>query len=46
MAKQIVYGEEARKALLSGIDQLANTVRSPWARRAATLFWARSSALR
>ena len=25
MAKQIVYGEEARKALLSGIDQLANT---------------------
>ena len=27
MAKQIVYGEEARKALLSGIDQLANTVK-------------------
>ena len=26
MAKQIVYGEDARKALLSGIDQLANTV--------------------
>ena len=25
MAKQIVYGEDARKALLSGIDQLANT---------------------
>ena len=27
MAKQIVYGEDARKALLSGIDQLANTVK-------------------
>ena len=27
MAKQIVYGEEARKALLSGIYQLANTVK-------------------
>ena len=27
MAKQIVYGEAARKALQSGIDQLANTVR-------------------
>ena len=27
MAKQIVYGEEARKALQSGIDQLANTVK-------------------
>ena len=27
MAKQIVYGEEARKAHLAGIDQLANTVK-------------------
>ena len=27
MAKQIVYGEEARKALEKGIDQLANTVK-------------------
>ena len=27
MAHQIVYGEDARKALLSGIDQLANTVK-------------------
>ena len=46
MAKQIVYGEEARKALLSGIDQLANTVKLPLARRAATSCSARSSALR
>ena len=27
MAKDIIYGEEARKALQSGIDQLANTVK-------------------
>ena len=27
MAKQIVYGEDARKALQAGIDQLANTVK-------------------
>lgn len=27
MAKQIVYGEEARKALKAGIDQLADTVK-------------------
>ena len=27
MAKLIVYGEDARKKLQSGIDQLANTVK-------------------
>ena len=27
MSKQIIYGEEARKALQSGVDQLANTVK-------------------
>ena len=27
MAKQIIYGEDARKALLTGIDKLANTVK-------------------
>ena len=27
MAKQIIYGEEARKALQAGIDKLANTVK-------------------
>ena len=27
MAKQIVYGEEARKALQAGIDKLADTVK-------------------
>ena len=27
MAKQIVYGEDARKALQAGVDKLANTVK-------------------
>ena len=27
MAKQIAYGEDARKALMKGIDQLADTVK-------------------
>ncbi len=27
MAKEIIYGEDARKALLAGIDKLANTVK-------------------
>ena len=27
MAKQIIYGEEARKALQAGVDKLANTVK-------------------
>ena len=27
MAKQIIYGEEARKALESGVNQLADTVK-------------------
>ena len=27
MAKQIIYGEEARRALEEGVNQLANTVK-------------------
>ncbi|MBR4451257.1 MAG: chaperonin GroEL, partial [Clostridia bacterium] len=27
MAKQIIYGEEARKALQAGVDKLADTVK-------------------
>ena len=27
MAKQIAYGEEARKSLMRGIDQIADTVK-------------------
>ena len=29
MAKEIIYGEEARKALMNGINQLADTVKVP-----------------
>ena len=39
MAKVIAYGEEARKSLQAGIDKLADTVKSPWAPKAATWFW-------
>ena len=28
MAKDIIFGEDARKALQSGIDKLANTVKN------------------
>ncbi len=48
MAKQLKYGEEARKALESGLNQLADTVKftlgPPWGPRAATWSWRRSSA--
>ena len=46
MAKQILFGEEARRALGRGVDQLADTVKVTLVRRAATLFWTRSSVLR
>lgn len=46
MAKQIIYGEEARKALLGGINKLADTVKITLARRAETLCSIRSSAHR
>ena len=45
MAKILCYGEEARRALERGVNQLADTVRSLWAPRAATWSWIRSSAL-
>ena len=46
MAKQLIYGEDARKALQRGIDQLADTVKVTMVRRAATLYWIRSTAVR
>lgn len=36
MAKQIAYGEEARKALMNGVNQLADTVKSHSVPRAET----------
>ena len=46
MAKQIKQGEDARKALCAGIDQLADTVKITLGPKGRTLFWARSSAAR
>ena len=44
MAKIIKRGEEARKALESGVNQLADTVKITLGPRAATWCWIRSSA--
>ena len=46
MAKQIAYGEDARKALMKGIDQLADTVKITLGPKAEMLFLIRSSVLR
>ncbi len=35
MAKQIIYGEEARKAIERGVNQLADTVKMCWTRSSA-----------
>ena len=41
MAKKVLYNEEARAALLRGVDQLANADQ-----RDVTLYWTRSMAHR
>ena len=46
MAKQIIYGEDARKALMSGVNQLADTVKITLGPKGATLSLTRSSVLR
>ena len=46
MAKQIAYGEEARKSLMRGIDQLADTVKITLGPRAEMLYLTKSTALR
>lgn len=43
MAKQIKYGQDARHALESGINQLANTVKITLGQRAEMLFLIRNS---
>ena len=43
MSKQILYGEDAHRAL-EGVNTLADTVKITWALRAATSFSIRSSA--
>ena len=44
MAKQIKYGEEARRLLEAGVNQLADTVKVTLGPRAATSYWTRSLA--
>ena len=49
MSKIIAYGEEARKSLQKGIDQLADTVKitlGPKGRNVVLLFWTKNSAHR
>jgi chaperonin GroEL len=46
MAKQIIYGEEARRIARSGINKLADTVKITLGPRAVTLCLTRSSAHR
>ncbi len=43
MAKQILYGEEARKALQTGIDKLSNTVKITLVPRDAMWFLIRNT---
>ena len=46
MAKQIAYGEDARKALMKGIDQLADTVKITLGPKGRNVVLIRSSVLR
>ena len=46
MAKELMYGMDARNALLRGVDKLADTVKITLDRKAETLFSKRSTALR
>ena len=45
MAKQIIFGEEARRSLERGVNALADTVKITLDPRAATWFWRSSTAL-
>ena len=45
MAKQIKFGDDARKALEKGLNILADTVKITLGPRAATWCWTRSTAL-
>ena len=44
MAKQLQYGEEARRSLEKGVNVLADTVKITLGPKAATSCWTRSSA--
>ena len=46
MAKQLIYGEDARKALQRGIDQLADTVKVTIGPKGRNVVLIRSTAVR
>ena len=46
MAKTIQFNEEARRALLAGVDTLANAVKVTLGPKAVTLFWIKNSVRR
>lgn len=46
MAKEIKFSEDARRAMLRGVDALANAVKLHWVLKAATWCWRRNSAAR
>ena len=39
MSKEILYGEDARKALERGVNELANTVKVTLDQKVEMLFW-------
>ena len=44
MAKQLIFNEEARKKLLSGVEQMSQAVRVTLGPKGATCFLTRNSA--
>ena len=46
MAKKIIYGEEARKALQTGVDKLADTVKITLGPKGRNVVLTRNSVLR
>ncbi len=46
MAKEILFGQEARKALETGVNKLADTVKVTLGPRAAMWFWTKNTAHR
>ncbi len=44
-AKDVKFGDSARKKLLTGVNTLADAVKAPSARKAATWCWSVASVL-
>jgi chaperonin GroEL len=46
MAKQIIYSDDSRQAILRGVNQLADAVKVTLGRKDATLFLRRNTGVR